>query len=285
MGSLAAGLGNVVGQAQGLGKSAGLFQELTGQPGRVQFTRTGAGVLLQCDGVLNESHTRDSAPTQFPVESGASISDHIILGPVEVSITGVVSDTPLYDAKRFLTQSIGNGAVELVPPLGVVAAATGYALANPKDSFFKPSVQAFRTLRAMQAGDPDALPPTLPQPFNILTAYARYTNMVVKSLQFPRDAGTNGLCTFTLVATQLRIVSPQVIATTALKNPALGAGVKKAGEKETKEPDAFTTGLNSERGTSAAIKKSIDSASDTISSGYEKVSAPIQKLYKIVSGG
>lgn len=59
-----------------------------------KYARTDiAGVLL--DAVLSEDHLYNSRVTNFPVEDGRIISDHIINEPETVQITGVVSDTPI----------------------------------------------------------------------------------------------------------------------------------------------------------------------------------------------
>lgn len=52
-----------------------------------------AGVFL--DATLTENHRYTSRVTNFPVEDGRVISDHLIKDPEEVEITGIVSDTPL----------------------------------------------------------------------------------------------------------------------------------------------------------------------------------------------
>lgn len=239
MSSLAGGLGNVVGQAAGLSKSAGLLQELVGQSGRAQILRPGYGCILQFDACINEQHGRDAQVTTNPVEDGSVVSDHIVVQPVNVMVTGVVSDTPLYDAKRFLTQSIGNAVSSLVPPLGVIAAATAYQLTHPQDSAFSPSKEAYRTLMQLAAGDPSASPPTLPAPFTMLTAYARYPNMVVKSLQMPRDASTSGVCVFTLQLEQIQLVTPQYVNVAYIENKPLGASKKKKGEQEAERSEAL----------------------------------------------
>lgn len=232
MSALAGTLSNVVQQGAGLSKSAGLLQELTGQAGRVQIVQPGYGCVLQFDACINEQHGREAQVTTNPVEDGAVISDHIIVQPLGLSLTGVVSDTPLYDAQRFLTQSIGNAASTLLSPLGIVAAATAYQLSHPQDSVTSPSHEAYRTLMRLAAGDPLASPPVLPQPFNVLTSYFRYTDMVITSLQMPRDAGTNGQCVFTLAMTQIVRVAAQTVNVAVLSNKLLGANKKVKGETE-----------------------------------------------------
>ena len=52
-------------------------------------------VLIGLDASLEETHSFKSKVTQFPVETGATISDYIFNEPVTVSIQGFVSNHPL----------------------------------------------------------------------------------------------------------------------------------------------------------------------------------------------
>lgn len=52
-------------------------------------------VLIGLDASLEETHTFKSKVTQFPVETGASISDYIFNEPITLSIQGFVSNHPL----------------------------------------------------------------------------------------------------------------------------------------------------------------------------------------------
>lgn len=51
--------------------------------------------LIDVDAYLSESHDFESKVTEHPVESGSVVSDHIILLPPIVNITGIITDTPL----------------------------------------------------------------------------------------------------------------------------------------------------------------------------------------------
>lgn len=51
------------------------------------------GVVL--DATLSEDHEYNSRVTNYPVEDGRIISDHIINEPETVQITGIVTDSPL----------------------------------------------------------------------------------------------------------------------------------------------------------------------------------------------
>lgn len=52
-----------------------------------------AGVFL--DATISEDHTYVSRVTQFPIENGRVITDHVINEPDTLSLTGIVSDSPL----------------------------------------------------------------------------------------------------------------------------------------------------------------------------------------------
>lgn len=58
-----------------------------------------AGIFL--DATLNEDHNYISRVTQFPIESGEIISDHIINEPETLSLSGIVSDSPLLFLSSF----------------------------------------------------------------------------------------------------------------------------------------------------------------------------------------
>lgn len=50
---------------------------------------------IQLDAVLAEEHSYSSRITSYPVEDGTIISDHIVNDPDIVTVSGIVSDTPL----------------------------------------------------------------------------------------------------------------------------------------------------------------------------------------------
>jgi len=60
---------------------------------------------IQLDAVLQETHRFENLVTQYPVESGATITDHIINKPLCLEMDGRLTDTPLS-----LVASLGAGA-------------------------------------------------------------------------------------------------------------------------------------------------------------------------------
>lgn len=59
-----------------------------------KYARTSVGLVV-FDALLTENHEYNSRVTNYPVENGRIISDHIIKEPEIVNINGIVSDTPL----------------------------------------------------------------------------------------------------------------------------------------------------------------------------------------------
>ena len=110
------------------------------------------GVVL--DATLTEDHEYNSRVTNYPVEDGRIISDHIINEPETVQITGVVTDTPLAIL-----------------------------------SSFNRSINAFNRLIQIH---------TNRERVTVVTGIKVYTNMVMTSLQVPRNVQTGQSLTFVI---------------------------------------------------------------------------------------
>ncbi len=232
MSSLTPGLVNVIGQGNALAGTPGLLSELVGQSTRVQLLRQGVGVIFVFDSCINESHTRDATPSMFPIEDGGVISDNIMVTPFEISLTGMVSDTPIYNEKERLLQTFGQAVTTLVPPLGIAVATAAQKLYSISQAASSPSKEAYQTLVKIQAGDPFASPPQLPEPFTLVTQYKRYPDCIIRSLKFDRDASTASTCVFSMAVVQLRRIRPQSVRVSILKNPGLAAQKQELGEAE-----------------------------------------------------
>jgi len=92
------------------------------------FTLEGA-VELQADLTITESHQRRAEVTSHPVESGATISDHIILPPETVQLDGFVTDATITEAETASlgrTQEIFDSLEQLWNETDVVTVVTGY---------------------------------------------------------------------------------------------------------------------------------------------------------------
>lgn len=62
-------------------------------------------VSFEADLTMEELHERSAEVTQHPVESGGTISDHVILQPERLRLDGFVTDARLRDPEATRTQS------------------------------------------------------------------------------------------------------------------------------------------------------------------------------------
>jgi len=58
-------------------------------PGEVE------SIFFEWDCTISESHSRPGSVTQWPVEEGSDISDHVQIDPVQLKMEGFVSNTPI----------------------------------------------------------------------------------------------------------------------------------------------------------------------------------------------
>jgi hypothetical protein len=139
------------------------------------------GAVLSVDAVLSERHELTARATQFPVEQGSPINDHITNEPRRVGIEGFVSDAPISGLP--------------VPGLSILAAVLA------AQTSLTPSRAAFDFLESLHD---DRMAVTL------ITGLKRYEGMVMTSLTVPRDVGTGQALRFSGEFLQVRRVTTQV---------------------------------------------------------------------------
>ena len=123
------------------------------------------GYLL--DASITEEPSLEAEVTEYPVESGAVITDHTQLKPVTLELEFVVSDTPI-------------GKVASERAAGVV-----------------PSSEARQKLEDLWRAR---------KPVTVITGTRTYENMVLTSLRFPRDKDTGDALRGSASLQQLTIV-------------------------------------------------------------------------------
>jgi hypothetical protein len=123
------------------------------------------GFVLDC--LLSDNHTFDSEVTEFPVESGSTISDNIRPKPLVITIEAIVSNTPLTFAGNFR----GAGSV--------------------------PSIDCYAKLLAIRRER---------RLVTIATSLETFFNMALESLGIPRAAGRGDELRFNATFKQVQIV-------------------------------------------------------------------------------
>ena len=123
---------------------------------------------------VQEDHTYESEVTDYPVESGGSFSDNIRPKPITISMTGIVSDSPLADISRERAKN----------PLYVASG--------------KESRMAYGVLVAIWRER---------EPVTIRTSLGTYKNMALTSLSIPRSKDTGAALHFTAQFQQIQTVT------------------------------------------------------------------------------
>lgn len=121
------------------------------------------------DAALSEDHDLEAAVTEFPVEEGAAVTDHVRLKPRTVTIKGIVTNTPI----------------------GAVADFRG-------GSNLLPTEEALVVLEAIYEAKEEV---------TIETSLKTYDRMVLEKLSIPRDGSTGDALMFTATFRQVTIES------------------------------------------------------------------------------
>lgn len=122
---------------------------------------------ISLDATLSEDHSFTAKATQFPLENGSFVSDHVEVAPIRLNIRGVISDTPLNVLSDF-NRSIDN---------------------------FNRLTRLFETKAVL----------------SVITGIRVYQNMVMTSLNVPRDVETGQSLTFEIDLQEMRFVSQNLV--------------------------------------------------------------------------
>lgn len=197
---------------------------------------------FEWDIVTSEVHEATNEPTEYPVETGVDITDHVRIKPAQVTITGNVTNTPIVQTTgSVFGPTVIDVPVFVPPPLSSEAALISAAGNAIKNAIFGPP------------------PPTIvevlqfPVPINpikdahnlllvlkesrvfcqVATSTITYSNMVITSVTM-RQQADEGDAEFTVILKEVITVTS---ATVAAPKPLIPAGQPKtAGGTQTPPP-------------------------------------------------
>lgn len=220
----------------------GLYNAIVAPPTLVQFLDKLGNTIVVFDVAMSETYGFAAKPTEYPIETGASISDHIIRSPASIEMTCIVSDSPISGVQAQATVAATVAASAVLPPLGVATAGLAYAAWKVHAGSSSPSKAAYATLVKLMLGDPDANPPIDPQTFTMVSALGTFDNMAITSLSVPRDAQTGDALVFQMKLERLKVVQSQSISLTDMDAPGLSTFKEASGDKQGGLKSGFTPG-------------------------------------------
>ena len=176
--------------------AAALAQSYLDKPKRVTLD----GFQIDC--TLSESHSYDAEITEFPVEKGADISDHRHTRPVVLSISGIISDSPL-------DHSIFKELVELAAGPGALLLDAKAAVENVVAGKARLSSYGYEALLSLYNSG---------QTFSVGTPSRHFSDMLVQSLHIEKSPRSGRALQFSAVLRQVQFVetSTSLVSTPAV---------------------------------------------------------------------
>lgn len=147
---------------------------------------------ISVDATVNEEHLTTCDLTENPVEDGAKVTDHVQLNPAELTVEGVISDSPLGYAVIGNVQNLARS----------VSSVFGGSVR---------SIDAYNELLQLQKSR---------EPFTVITGLKRYQNMIMEELSVPRTSQTGAAIHFKAVMREIRIVKSKTATNSLSIKPA-----------------------------------------------------------------
>jgi hypothetical protein len=181
--------------------------------------------VLPFDACTLESHDFANRITSQPVESGATVTDHVIIEPDRLRLSGVYSNTPLPKlADVFAAQS----------PISIGGTATVLGQ-NPLQP--RRAETLFEELHRLREEK------TL---VTVFTNLREYENMVIVNLSVPRDAARGGSVFAEVELQEIAFVASETVDEVTIGGPA--QGTKNKGKKAAKDAnDAESEAVGEQR--------------------------------------
>jgi len=166
--------------------------------------KKGAIGVINLDATLSESHSRSAQVTEHPVEGGAVVSDHIIADPAEITINGVVTNSPIYLLASLTAPS----------PLSNSLAPTSNRAQAAYDEIKRIHQQS--------------------ELIEIVTGFETYTDMAITSVGITRDVNSGNILNISVTAKEVTLVQTTGLSTD-IPDPATASNlpIKAAGKVAT----------------------------------------------------
>lgn len=172
----------------------------------------GQTAAIYVDALINESPNTSAQVTRDPVEGGVSISDHVILDPEDLTIEGLITNTPIDDPGTQMAGVTGAPASVELPQATVRHSALFGLFSMPAEvvaatvlqwsgSFDRVGAVEQEIRRLVRTG-------TL---VSILTGLRSYEPLVITSFRPRRDGTTGDSLPFTLTASEVRFAETETV--------------------------------------------------------------------------
>lgn len=169
---------------------------------------------IRFDATLQETHQDSNDITDHPVEEGYNVADHVRQKPPVLTLSGVISNTPLSAEQTQRIVDAGGGvSVTTTTQTNQPVDATGYAQ------------KAYSGLLDLMRG----------QLVRVVTATRSYDDMMIADITVPRDPRTGDALAFQIQLKQIRIVQNKTTRRVVAKRESKAQQKQKTGKQLPKE--------------------------------------------------
>ena len=168
---------------------------------------------LECDATLREVHDYKNEVTEWPIEEGANISDHIRQAPDEVEINGFITNSPVKQTNiQRLGQFVGSQTDPFIAgAIGTAANVGGLVYKNLKRPDSANQVELARDILLGISGRTVNGSNHQPLLVDVVSGLRTYTQMAMISLSIQRDARTGEAMPFTARFKKVQKVPTDVV--------------------------------------------------------------------------
>lgn len=179
--------------------------------------------VLELDATIREVEEYTNEVTEFPVETGYSITDHIIHKPEKLTIDGFITNTPISNTNTSNPNNISGEGNRVKYALETLLGLAGFDSSGVNAAVAKSVI------------------PT-PKIISVIMGLRTYNDMVIESLTVPRDKDTGETLRFTIALKRIIIVNTEyvkIVNTSELNGKAKNANKqsKETSKKGTQTPE------------------------------------------------
>lgn len=189
---------------------------------------------LDLDVVVSESHTLQNKITQFPVEEGSPITDHIRSQPDRLTMSCFITETPILQAlQEFETLERLTSQAEQFSQLDSTK-----------------TLVSFLILEELAKGPLDDTGRRAPELLTVVSGLKVYTDMAIENVSIPRSQGTGASLRFTASFIKVRVVNSRTVELPNLAQDTTGAksGTDKQGQSTVKRGKTSTKKEDTSKG-------------------------------------
>ena len=155
------------------------------------ISRKGQIEALRIDAVITETHHRQSEVTEYPVEDGVAISDHVKLNPISIDMNCFISDAP---ANYFGIRDLSDIAEDVI---NTAFPRRGQRGEVPNAESRSP-IDAWNYLTTVWLNR---------YPITVISSLQIYRNMILTKLTAPKSVATGKSLEFQASLKEVRIVT------------------------------------------------------------------------------